>query len=190
MSPQLDDAPAVAAWLSERLEDDGIDYAIGGALALAAFGLPRMTNDVDLSVYVPESEIDRLFDALERAGCLFERRQAREQIERASLFRVRCGSVGVDLFVAFHSHHHDSLKRRVRLPDAQGRLVWFISAEDYAVHKLALFRGKDRVDLELLFAARGAELDVSYIRRWIEAIAPEGDPRRAELEDLARRFAS
>jgi hypothetical protein len=32
-------------------------------------------------------------------------------------------------------------------------------------------------------------LDVGHIRRWLEAIAPPGDARRAALDDLERRFA-
>ena len=76
MAPPLDDPVAVAAWLAERLEADGIAYAIGGALALGAHGIPRMTDDVDLAVFAPEAELDRLFDAVERAGCLFDRARA------------------------------------------------------------------------------------------------------------------
>src|SRR3972149_2057056 len=44
-APPLDGPVAVAAWLAERLEADGIAYAIGGALALGAHGIPRMTDD-------------------------------------------------------------------------------------------------------------------------------------------------
>jgi hypothetical protein len=64
---------------------------------------------------------------------------------------------------------------------------WFHSAEDLAVNKLAPLRNKDLADLELLFAARGPELDVGHIRRWVDAITAEGD-RDAALDELVRRF--
>ncbi len=184
----LDDAPSVAAWLGQRLEEEAIAYAIGGALALAAHGVPRMTNDVDLSVFVPEKEIETLFDALERAGCLFDRHRAQAEVSRFALFTVRCGRIGVDLFVAFHSHHHEAFLRRLRLPGPDGKERWFLSAEDLAILKLALFRAKDQMDLENLFAVQGARLDVPYIQRWLWAIVPEGDPRRTALCELERRF--
>lgn len=190
MAPPLDDPVAVAAWLAERLEADGIAYAIGGALALGAHGIPRMTDDVDLAVFAPEAELDRLFDAVERAGCLFDRARAAADVRRIALFWGRCGRVGVDFFVSFHPHHHEALARRVRLPGADGREHFYLSAEDLAVHKLALYRPKDLADLERLFAARAGDLDVEYVRRWIRAIAGEDDPRRQALEDLARRFCS
>lgn len=187
MSPAADPA-AVAAAVTDQLEGEGIPYAIGGALALGAHGFPRSTADVDLSVFVPEDQLDRLFDALERAGCMFERAAARRAIERIALFTVRRGHVLVDVFVSFHPHHHEALARRVALPCPDGRERWFLSPEDLAVHKLALARPKDVLDLERLFAARGSDLDVAYVRRWIEAITPEGDSRRATLDDLVSRF--
>jgi hypothetical protein len=188
-APDLADAPAVAVWVVDRLDEEGIAYAIGGALALGAHGAPRMTKDVDLSVFVPEPELDRLFDALDRAGCRFQREQARREVAEVALFRVRCGRVDVDLFVAFHPHHHEALRRRVGLPAPDGRARWFLSAEDLVIHKLALNRPKDRLDLEALFAVRGGRLDLAYIRRWVAALTEAGDPRRDELERLVARFS-
>lgn len=189
MSASFEDPAAVAAWVSDRFEEDGILYAIGGALALGAHGIPRMTDDVDFAVFVPVGDLDRLFDSLERAGCRFDRAGARADVSRVHLFRGRCGHVGVDFFVSFHPHHHEALARRVALPGPDGRDRWFLSAEDLAIHKLALFRSKDLADLERLFAARGAELDLGYIRRWLHAICRAGDVRLAALEDLVTRFS-
>ena len=188
VAPPLDDPAAVGAWLADRLDEEGIPHALGGAVALAAHGIPRNTADVDMSVFVAEDEHDRLFDALERAGCLFDRAHAAGLLRRISLFTVRCGRIQVDLFVAFHPHHGESLTRRVKLRCPDGRERWFLSAEDLAVYKLALSRPKDLMDLELLFAARAGAIDVAYVRRWIEAIAGAGDPRSARIDDLVRRF--
>lgn len=190
MPPDLTDPTSVGAWLADRLEEDGFAYALGGAVALAAHGFPRNTADVDISVFVPEGQLAGLFDSLDRAGCRFDREHARSAVERISLFTVRCGRVAADLFVSFHPHHHEALARRVslRCPDGNGR--WFLSAEDMVIHKLVMSRQKDLMDLELLFTARGSTMDVGYVRRWIDAITPPGDQRRATLDDLQRRFAA
>jgi hypothetical protein len=39
----------VVARLADRLDEDALPYAIGGALALGAWGVPRATSDVDIS---------------------------------------------------------------------------------------------------------------------------------------------
>lgn len=43
-------APALARSLADALEGARIPYAVGGALALAVWGFPRATSDVDLDV--------------------------------------------------------------------------------------------------------------------------------------------
>jgi hypothetical protein len=190
MTPARTDPATVGSWLGDRLAEENIPYAIGGAVALAAHGIPRNTADVDLSVFVPEDELDRLFDALERAGCLFERAHALAMARKINLFTVRNGHVNADLFVAFHPHHHEALARRVELRCPDGRARWFQSAEDLVIHKLALARPKDFMDLELLFAARGASLDLTYVRRWVSAIVGAADSRLGQLEALERRFVT
>jgi len=186
--PELTDATAVACWVSEQLEAEGIACAITGALALAVHGVPRMTKDADIAVFVKPGEADRLLDALERAGCLFERVWAAAEIGRIGWFYTRCGKVEVDLFVAQHPFQREAMSRRVRVDVPGHGPRWFHSAEDLAVNKLALLRNKDLADLELLFAAQGPQLDAAYIRRWVDAIAGDGDPRRAALDELELRF--
>jgi len=52
-------ALAVARRIAERLDEDGLPYGIGGALALGVWGAPRATKDVDLTVFVGEHELSR-----------------------------------------------------------------------------------------------------------------------------------
>ena len=48
--------------IAARLEEDELEYAIGGALALTAWAIPRDTHDVDISVFAPESDdLERRF---------------------------------------------------------------------------------------------------------------------------------
>ena len=187
--PEKNDPFRAAERVARFLQEAGVDYAIGGAVAMAAYGVPRMTADLDLTVYVEEERHEALFDALERAGCLFDRRTATAHVARIALFTVRSGGVGVDLFVAFHPHHHEGRARRRRLSTPATGELYFLSAEDLVVHKLALGRDKDRADLEALFAVSGADLDLGYVRRWARAILPAGDARLSLLEQLARRYA-
>lgn len=58
-------APEVARTLADALEQAQVPYAVGGALALAVWGFPRATNDVDLDVFVDLEELARVFEAFE-----------------------------------------------------------------------------------------------------------------------------
>jgi len=76
----------VLARLADRFDEDGLPYAVGGALALGAWGVPRTTSDVDVSVFVNEKELDGLLDSVERAGAIVERAEARQTVARAGFF--------------------------------------------------------------------------------------------------------
>jgi hypothetical protein len=177
----------VAEHIAQRLDEDGLAYAIGGALALTALAIPRDTKDVDLSIFVPERDLDRAIDALERAGVMVDRADAARSVARIAMFTGRHGRTIVDVFISEHPHTRAMQQRRVQFAAPSGSRLWFLSAEDLAVLKLLYARAKDIGDLERLFAAHPG-LDLTYVRSWLSAIVPSGDRRLAILDDLARRF--
>lgn len=184
----IEPAPTeVAVRLADRFDEDGLPYALGGALALGAWGVPRTTSDVDVSVFVNERELDRLIDSLERAGAVVERAEARCSVARAGFFVAFFGRTRIDLFIAHHPWHAEMQRRRVSLPTPDGRPRWFLSLEDTVLAKLLYARPKDVQDLERLFAVQAGRIDLAYLRQWLPRMVPAGDARLGLLEDLARR---
>jgi Nucleotidyltransferase of unknown function (DUF6036) len=172
--------------IGDLLEADGIEYAIGGALALGVWGVPRGTKDVDLSVFVDPDNLDGMFAVFERAGIMFDRAAAARNVERTGLLRGLLGRIPVDAFISRHPQFLEMRTRRQRVATPDGGHLYFITAEDLCVMKLVYGRDKDVTDLERLFAVRS--LDVDYVRTWL-AKMPVGPDRREILDDLARRFA-
>jgi hypothetical protein len=170
-------------------DEDGIPYAIGGALALGVWGAPRATKDVDLSVFVARDQLDRVLDSLERAGVMISRDQAAKDITQIGLAKGRLGAIIVDVFLSEHPQYDEMGRRARRIVDPTGWSGSFISAEDLCIHKLVFARHKDLGDLENLLAAR-PELDLDYVRGWLVQMVPPGDARLAALDDLERRFAT
>lgn len=170
----------VAQRLGDRLEEAGLPYAIGGALALGVWGAPRMTKDVDLSVFAPDRFGD-VSDALERAGMIFDRAAAPKTIDRIGMFNGKLSGLVVDIFVSRHPHMIEMERRRVRIDAQDGTHLYFITAEDLCVLKLLYGRPKDIADLERLFATRA--IDVGYVRRWLATMPVD---RGAVLDSLVR----
>jgi hypothetical protein len=179
----------VLAKLADRFDEDDLAYAIGGALALGAWGVPRATSDVDISVFVNEGQLDTLLDSIERAGAMVDRPDAHRSVSRTGFFVAFFARTRIDLFIAHHPWHTEMQRRRVALPTPDGRTRWFLSLEDTAVAKLLYARPKDVHDLERLFAVQAEHLDLSYLRHWLSRTVPAGDSRLQLLEDLARRAA-
>jgi hypothetical protein len=180
-------AGTVARGLAERFEEAGLPYAFGGALALGAWGAPRHTNDVDVSVFVAVADAIRVVEALERAGAVVPP-DAMDSMRRLGLCRARRGRTPIDVFVSDHPHAADMARRRRQVTGPDGTPLWFLSPEDVAITKLVYGRAKDVVDLERLFAVNDA-LDIDYIESWLTRIVPAGDRRLAVLADLRRRFS-
>jgi hypothetical protein len=178
----------LAAHIAHCLDEDKLDYAVGGALALTVHALPRDTADVDISIFVAADQLPRVFDALERAGVMIDRADATRSQERIGMFTGRAGRRLVDVFLHDHPHFADMHRRRVRVRLPSGHEMWFISAEDLCITQLFFGRAKDIADLERVFAAH-ADLDVAYIRSWLVQMVPVGDRRLALLDDLQARFS-
>jgi hypothetical protein len=179
-------AIAIARRIGECLDEDGIPYGIGGALALGVWGAPRATKDVDLSAFVPRSELPRVLDSLERAGVMLDRAAATSAVNRIGLCRGQLGGLWIDVFISDHPQYEEMRRRSRRIADDAGSLC-FISAEDVVLHKLIYGRPKDVIDLENLIPARPG-IDLAYVRSWLAKMVPPGDRRFALLDDLERRF--
>lgn len=174
--------------IAKRLDEDELPYAIGGALALTAWSLPRDTKDVDISIFAAEHELPRVIEALERSGVMIDRADAEKSVARIGMFTGRAGHTLVDVFISRHPHFHEMQRRRCKLRFPSGSELWFISAEDLCVMKMVYGRSKDVPDLEHMFAA--LPLDLAYMRGWLTKMVPAGDRRLALLDDLERRFAA
>lgn len=180
----------VASHLCDRFDEDHLPYALGGALCLGAWGVPRTTSDVDVAVFVSEPDLPRAFDALERAGTIVDRDNARRTVARTGMFVGRIAGMRLDVFIAHHPMHAEMERRRVALTTPDGKSRWFLSAEDLVLTKLIYNRPKDVADLDRLFAVQAGQLDAVYVADWLARIVPPGDVRHARLADLVRRFGT
>lgn len=179
--------PAAAA-VVDALLAAGIPCALGGALALGVWGVPRGTTDVDLDVFVGEERYEEVLDVLAGAGCTFDRDVALKQAREGDTVVVRFGPWRVDVFVPtipFYEEAH----RRVRMATFRGRPRPFLDAESLAVFKLLFYRAKDLLDLERLVAVAGADLDHTFVREQIAGMMGEDDPRVRDWDAIVARHA-
>jgi hypothetical protein len=177
-----------ARLVARSLEGAGFDYAIGGAIALAYWGVPRATVDVDVGVACEPMQVPHLLTALRDAGCTVDMARALDAAQRGD-FGCRAMGIRVDVFLPSLPLAVSALGRRVKVPLGPVE-AWIVTAEDAALFKLLFGRTKDVADLERLFAVRGQRLDLAYLDRWVQALFAAGDPRRAIYETLRNRGAA
>jgi hypothetical protein len=188
MIPTLDAAEA-ATRIARALEAGGVSYAIGGAVALGAHGVPRGTLDVDVNVFVTDEELPRVVAILRSIGIEVTEDAAIARAQRDGMFVGDWGGMRIDVFTPSIPFSLEAEKTRVRVEAPDGGSEWFLSAEALAIFKLLFARPKDYVDLERLIAVQGPQLDHAYVRRWIAEMMGEDDERTRRWDELVKELA-
>ncbi len=158
------------------LDEHQIPYALGGALALSYWAVPRATADVDINVFLPDPSLPKLCEALATLGLALDPEHARLASAASGLIVLRWNAIRIDLFTPSIDFSWEAMRTRTRVTIDQ-RNVWLLSAESLAVFKLLFFRPKDIADLQRLIGVRGDSLDVGYIRAQLVAMMGDDDER-------------
>ena len=161
----------------------GLPHAIGGALALAYHGEPRMTVDIDVNVFVAPSEAPAVGKALGPLGVSLDRLAT---AERDGQVRLWWGRTPVDLFFAYDEVHHTMAEgvEMVRFADID---LPILCAEDLVFCKAVLDRPKDWIDIDQVLLGAGPRFDIARVRRLLDRIVGSEDQRRGRLDEAARR---
>lgn len=172
--------------IARALEADQIPYALGGALALGAHGVPRGTLDVDINVFVDDATLPRLVACLRALGVDLELEIALRSAARDGMFIGHWAGMRIDVFTPSIPFAHEAGRTRVLLTDRSGQSIWFLSSEAIAVFKLLFHRPKDVADLERLCAVQGPALNRAYVRDWIVEMLGPADERVATWDRVSR----
>lgn len=148
-----------------------------GGLAVLATGEPRMTQDVDLILFVTKAGVDRLVDAFVDGGFSVNRRNALADAAERGALSVRYGGVAVDVILA-STDLEESAWRRRRRRKLFGRTVGIPSPEDLILLKVIPGRPRDLDDVKGIVASTGPRLDRSYIRRWARRLCDRAEDMR------------
>ena len=74
--------------IANAFSTSGIPYALGGALALGAHGVPRGTLDVDVNVFVSEHELPKVIAQLQSIGVEIEPTAAEARAHSAEAIAI------------------------------------------------------------------------------------------------------
>lgn len=169
------------------LEGAGLPHAFGGALALNLYAEPRMTQDVDVSVFVPWEERSTVLPLFDGIGYRPEAPVA----DAAPIAGVRLVHEDqrevIDVFFALDAVYDRVRDRAVPVEiGLHGEVLPFFTAEDITAFKVSFNRPKDWVDLQSLVRS-GTALDLDYIEDLLlDLRGPTMHPRVARLRALVR----
>ena len=164
----------------EALQAAGIEYLIGGAVAVWAWGEPRSTLDLDLVVNIPLEAVGKLSHELKVRDFLVPAEIILDNIleeradlpinaihmysgYKADLYPVRSGdALRASAFAR---------RQRIDLGEPLGE-IYLHSPEDLIIYKLWYYslsqQTKHLRDITSIVLTLGDQLDTSYITVWVE----------------------
>ena len=172
--------PEKVVALVHALESGDVPFAVGGALALAYYGEPRATVDIDINIFMSPDDVERVGALLQPLGIGLtstDQRLAR----RDGQIRLWWDDTAVDLFFAYDEFHFHAAGR-IRLVPFRDMTIPILAAEDLMVCKVVFDRPKDWIDIDQMLILTAGELDINDVRRWVTRIVGPEDPRLAHLE--------
>jgi len=180
MAQEIIDYPGFVRLVTGALQKVGIDYMIGGALALWAWGEPRATLDLDLVISVPLEAVPRLSEELKARDMLLPPDIILDAlIEERSDVPLNANHIHsgfkADLYILFSSDDFGQMAfSRRELVDLGPQLgtLYVHSPEDLIVYKLWYYRlsrqTKHPRDIYAILMAQGDQIDLDYIQEWVD----------------------
>jgi len=160
-----------------------LPHAFGGGLALAYYGEPRVTVDIDVNVFIPIDRWPEVERALEPLPIDLDLDPKELSEERQA--RLPWDLNPVHLFFSYDDLHAEMPQAVRRVPFAATGIP-IVAPEHLMIRKAMLDRTKDWVDIEAMLIASGP-LDLAEIESWVRRLAGDGDQRVTKLQELARR---
>jgi Nucleotidyl transferase AbiEii toxin, Type IV TA system len=166
--------------LHDGLDAAGIHHAFGGAFALLwCTGEPRTTVDIDLNVFAPPTETQRVLDALPAEITATDENTSR--LMTVGQCRLMFEGIPVDIFLDT-TRFHDDMHLHIAEHQLANRRLPFLGCNDLAVFKAFFNRRKDWADIEEML--RAGRLDVPYVTGILSEYLGPADERIRQLHTI------
>lgn len=150
------------------------EYAILGGFAVALYGEPRMTVDIDVNISIAKDKIGTFLAAARKFGFYPLTANINSFIKDTGVIPLKFGkgktTCSCDIIIAESPLEYAGLKR-AKIKKIGGLKVRFITPEDLIIHKITSDRPRDIEDLKGILLRQQGKLDMKYIMFWLKKIA-------------------
>jgi hypothetical protein len=159
---------ASANWI----RDTGTPAIVIGGVAASLLGKPRLTNDVDWTANVDESNVESFIKAAESHGITPLIKDAAKFAEISSIipFIHRASNVKVDVAFALAPFELAAIQRG-KWVSLRGYNLPLAAPDDLLIMKAVAHRPKDHLDVHELLLEKFDAINFRYVRKWIKDYA-------------------
>lgn len=144
-----------------------IPSVVIGGLAVALWGEPRLTRDVDLKIQLDRGETGRLLDALPADWQPLAADPAESFARFGFLFLQADDGTRFDLLLADNAFDRAAIGRGRVVELEPGMSLLVCAPEDLVIYKLISTRLRDHEDAQGVVRRQGDALDDEYIIQWL-----------------------
>jgi hypothetical protein len=135
--------------LRSLLEAD-VEFLLIGAYALAAYGYPRATKDLDIWVRASETNAPRIRQALSRFGAPIDRLDPKDFSHEGTVLQIGVAPVRIDITTKVDGVAFEEAYAQRGTIDLEDLRIPIISRKDLIRNKKASGRPQDLVDAQML----------------------------------------
>jgi hypothetical protein len=171
--------------VDQALTRADIPHAIGGTIALAYYGEPRVTIDIDVNVFVSTGRLPGIERALQPLGVDPEHDE--RELADDQQVRLRWDHNPVHLFFSC-DELHEAMPTTIRWVPLAGSTIPIVSPEHLVIRKAILDRPMDWLDIEAILVV-AEPLDMAAIKSWLTRMVGPDDQRLTKLDEILARLA-
>ena len=139
------------------LSDEKVRFLLVGAYALAAYGYPRATMDIDIWVMPSPQNADAVLKALRRFGATLLNLTLEDLQEEGTVFQIGVAPRRIDIITSASGLQFEEAYARSLSVTIEGIEVRILSIDDIIRNKRASGRTKDLADAEILESAKSSK---------------------------------
>ena len=155
--------------VAAKLESANFDYMITGSMAMALYGMPRMTRDIEVS------DTDKLIALFEEDYCL-EAEGIRKAIANQRMFNIihYTQVLKVDFVVRKDNAYRIEEFKRRRQIQVDEQAVFVVALEDLILSKLLWAKDSNSElqyrDVQQLVTMTAPQIDWDYLNTWAHTL--------------------
>ncbi|HEY4717074.1 MAG TPA: DUF6036 family nucleotidyltransferase [bacterium] len=166
--------PEVFKKTSSFLTKYNFDYLVIGGVAAAVLGNPRMTEDVDICLFIKRTEIKDFLKKVKREGFKFNEREIIKRVNETGTFQILFGEFHIDFLILSTDFEKSALSRK-QFVKIYGIAAPLPTPEDMILFKVIPARHIDLWDAENIALRYSGRLDKNYLKKWAMKLSDEAE---------------
>jgi len=130
--------------------EEGVDFLVVGAYALAAHGLPRATGDIDLWVRPGPENSEKIWKAFEKFGAPMKGLEKSDFESSDLIVQIGRAPRRIDVITSVSGLDYDSAWKNRKIIEVDGITIAVLGRNDFIKNKKAVGRPQDVADVKRL----------------------------------------